>query len=228
MYRKFKVVPVFVLLVAAVLIFSSGVQAGVVPSERIDVPRPQENLILAKDASPAEQEATLALWTRDAIGAAQPLPFPEVAEEAPAGEPAGAPEAVAGGLPDPGADLAAQSQYPEDWQLLAEAVETLPLSPEGPEGTAGVFTGYRGNYFSQMHLYFPWKAIGRLTFSTPSGPASCSASVASPNNIIVTAAHCVYNTSTNQWYSNWAFSPAWRNGSAPYGVFPWTNARVLT
>jgi V8-like Glu-specific endopeptidase len=80
-----------------------------------------------------------------------------------------------------------------------------------------------------MWKEFPWKATGKLYFCTPSGcGASCSASVISGNNIIVTAAHCVYDTDVNRWYSNWVFVPSERNGSAPYGTFSWTGARVLT
>ena len=49
----------------------------------------------------------------------------------------------------------------------------------------------------------------------------------SPNNIIVTAAHCLYDTENNSWMDGWTFVPADRAGAAPYGTFPWTSARVL-
>jgi V8-like Glu-specific endopeptidase len=45
--------------------------------------------------------------------------------------------------------------------------------------------------------------------------------------LIVTAAHCVYDTRANVWYSNFVFVPADRNGAAPYGSFPYSAARVL-
>ena len=66
-----------------------------------------------------------------------------------------------------------------------------------------------------------------MTFTTPAGGASCSATVISGNNI-VTAAHCVYDSSTNRFFSNWAFTPAYRNGSAPYGTFAASSCTVLT
>jgi V8-like Glu-specific endopeptidase len=52
--------------------------------------------------------------------------------------------------------------------------------------------------------------------------------VISGKNIIVTAAHCVYDTVNNRFYTNWSFVPAYRAGAAPYGTFGWTQARVLT
>src|SRR5258708_3104608 len=66
--------------------------------------------------------------------------------------------------------------------------------------------------------------IGNL-FTTP---RTCSASVISGNNIIVTAAHCCYNRSSNSWVGGWSFAPAYNNGNAPYGVFNWLDARVPT
>lgn len=44
----------------------------------------------------------------------------------------------------------------------------------------------------------------------------------------VTAAHCVYDTAVNQFYANWVFTPAFRNGSAPYGSFSATACTILT
>ena len=67
-------------------------------------------------------------------------------------------------------------------------------------------------------------AIGKLF--TNSG--TCSASVISGNNIIVTAAHCCWNRSNNSWIGGWSFAPGYNNGRAPYGVFKWADARVPT
>jgi V8-like Glu-specific endopeptidase len=64
--------------------------------------------------------------------------------------------------------------------------------------------------------------IGKLF--TNSG--TCSASVISGNNIIVTAAHCCWNRSNNSWIGGWSFAPAYNGGNAPYGVFTWADARV--
>ena len=44
----------------------------------------------------------------------------------------------------------------------------------------------------------------------------------------MTAAHCVADYGQSQYYSNWKFTPGYRNGTAPYGVQTVTNAYVLT
>jgi hypothetical protein len=66
-------------------------------------------------------------------------------------------------------------------------------------------------------------AIGKLF--TNSG--TCSASVISGKNIIVTAAHCCWNRATRNWIGGWSFAPAYNTGNAPYGIFIWSQARVL-
>ena len=43
---------------------------------------------------------------------------------------------------------------------------------------------------------FPYKAVGYLTFTMNGGGYRCSASVIG-DNVIVTAAHCVYDTGNN-------------------------------
>jgi len=65
--------------------------------------------------------------------------------------------------------------------------------------------------------------VGKLF--TNSG--TCSASVISSNNIIVTAGHCCWNRTTNAWIGGWSFAPGYNKGNAPYGTFNWADARVL-
>lgn len=65
--------------------------------------------------------------------------------------------------------------------------------------------------------------IGKLFSSA----GTCSASVISGKNIIVTAAHCCWNRSTKNWIGGWSFAPGYNNGNAPYGMFPYAQARVL-
>ena len=66
-------------------------------------------------------------------------------------------------------------------------------------------------------------AIGKLFTNA----GTCTASVISGNNIIVTAGHCCWNRSNNSWIGGWSFAPAYNNGRAPYGVFNWADAEVL-
>jgi V8-like Glu-specific endopeptidase len=65
-------------------------------------------------------------------------------------------------------------------------------------------------------------AIGKLFTSE----GTCSASVVSGKNIIVTAAHCCWDRSKNGWIGGWSFAPGYNNGKAPYGTFNWSDARV--
>ena len=78
-----------------------------------------------------------------------------------------------------------------------------------------------------LQTVYPHRWVGRVTFTTPSGTSFCSGTSIS-NNIMLTAAHCIYDSTNNQFYSNWALSPAYRNGSAPYGTFAATRCWVLT
>lgn len=94
-------------------------------------------------------------------------------------------------------------------------------------GTTQVYTSYLVNSKSALWKVYPHKWVGRLSFRTPSGTSYCSATAISNNNI-VTAAHCVYDTTNNRFYSNWVFSPAYRNGTNPYGTFRATACTVLT
>jgi V8-like Glu-specific endopeptidase len=127
--------------------------------------------------------------------------------------------------------LALQGESPE---AVVDAEETVTEEPVGADvtadtmaGTSGVHTYYDVNAKTALWKLYPHKWDGKFTFTTPSGNASCSAT-AIRNNHIVTAAHCVYDTGSNRWYTNKAFTPAYRNGAAPYGTFPTAGCRVLT
>lgn len=66
---------------------------------------------------------------------------------------------------------------------------------------------------------------GRVFWSCQAGyQSSCSASVipSTSGDVIVTAAHCVYDTDSLSWVTNcnWVFVPGYVNGNAPYGIWP--------
>ena len=98
-------------------------------------------------------------------------------------------------------------------------------------GTGGIpYTTSRVKaYGNNTQFYYPFRAAGRLFFSKPgdSGSYWCSASLITPG-LIVTAAHCVANFGQKQFYQNWTFVPAYRNGHAPYGTFTAVQATILT
>jgi hypothetical protein len=184
--------------------------------------------------SPQQQAAASALWTRRAIANARPLimtdrgksgidaaALDDVALTGPlGGEPAGAAAADA--------DAIARAAFGQDWKATdAASGEVAMMEAAEPTGTSQIYTSYIVNQKTPLWKQYPHKWDGKLTFSTPSGGASCSATSISGNNI-VTAAHCVYDTTGNFFYSNWAFTPAYRNGTTPYGTFTAQTCWVLT
>ena len=64
--------------------------------------------------------------------------------------------------------------------------------------------------------------IGKLFMNE----GTCSASVVSGKNVIVTAAHCCWDRTSKGWTGGWSFAPGYEDGKAPYGVFNWEDARV--
>ena len=103
--------------------------------------------------------------------------------------------------------------------FLTFAVAFVGMAAAGPvSAQTDIFTQYQetGNPNTPA-------AIGKLF----SNAGSCSASVISGNNIIVTAAHCCWDRAKKNWIGGWSFAPAYNNGNAPYGVFNWAQARVL-
>lgn len=149
------------------------------------------------------------------------------------------------GLPNAEANSQAQKDFPEQWKLLRELEQetgdealgtrtsaaakgaTYAAAPvSAPRGTQDVYTSYRGNYWLNQQTAFPWAVVGKLLID---GGGYCTAQSISgaPKNIIVTAAHCVYDVGSG-FKAGWTFVPAERNGAAPYGQFRWASARVLT
>jgi V8-like Glu-specific endopeptidase len=188
-------------------------------------------------ASPEAMQKNVALWTKDARAGAKALASPKftgkpaVSSAAPAGA-AAAPAFSASGAPDPSAMEAARQSFSEEWAEIdaSSAVDmSAAASDIEPTGTSGIYNTYLGNKFYPLYAYFPYYAVGKLYFRTWSGSSAyCSASVVSPNNIIVTAAHCVYDTDANKWQSGWVFVPDERNSVAPFGTFSYYSATVLT
>jgi V8-like Glu-specific endopeptidase len=154
------------------------------------------------------------------------------------------PGIVAGGAAAANAKARAKAAFPAAWaemeatdrMIEAGEIDTEALAnarqPNTRQvtalGTAGVFTRYSGNINTQMWQFAPWNKIGKLYFVTPSGASSyCTANVISQRNIIVTAAHCLY-TRGQGWHRNFRFVPADRFGAAPYGVYGWQSAGIMT
>lgn len=130
------------------------------------------------------------------------------------------------GNPDSNADAEAQSAFPAEWEGLrgSGSIESLDEGgDQGALGTKDVFTQYCENC-GAVNFSFPQRAIGKLFTNA----GTCSASVVSPNNVIVTAAHCCYNRGAGQWIGGYQFAPAYRDGFAPFGMFNWSQATIPT
>ena len=65
------------------------------------------------------------------------------------------------------------------------------------------FTSYGSGYLNFSSYSAP---VGRLYFDTPAGRSTCSGTVVGPN-IVLTAAHCVVDSDTGNFYRNWLFVP---------------------
>jgi V8-like Glu-specific endopeptidase len=69
-----------------------------------------------------------------------------------------------------------------------------------------------------LNTTFPSRASGKLFFTDGASTYVCSASLIK-RGIVVTAAHCLAQFGAKRYYTNFRFIPAYREGSAPYGVW---------
>jgi hypothetical protein len=236
MFQRLKILTIvclFVLLLGAY--FPAQASPPTPPPQEILDPQTQT---VSVTASPETQKAVLKMWTAEEMQAAQPLPMPMVKGEALKEMPVEnglIPGFKPGGAPDPQAEAKAKREFPAAWKSMKQ-VQKAPLSEASPLlnsimspfGTAGRYASYIGNYNWQFWNHFPFKTIGKLYFTDSGGGGHyCTASVISGNNIIVTAAHCLYDTDSDTWYSNWTFVPAIRISTGLFGTFPYIQGRVL-
>jgi V8-like Glu-specific endopeptidase len=66
------------------------------------------------------------------------------------------------------------------------------------------------------------RVIGALFFNNGSGGHYCTASVVRTpkKNMLLTAAHCLYNQTTHGWHRHIVFVPRYSAGRRPYGTWP--------
>jgi V8-like Glu-specific endopeptidase len=181
---------------------------------------PQEAKRLDRYRSRAERLAAKPVDVRKTSGEARP------AAELPASEAAqGEPGSSSTGRPNPRANAEARRLHPNEWRAMQHAgpessIDGLQLDSDGRIriADADIFTQY-----PEVNVAWPEVAIGKLF----NNEGFCSASVVSGNNVIVTAAHCCWDRSQNNWIGGWSFAPAYNNGSTPFGLFGWSSATVL-
>ena len=173
-------------------------------------------------ASQDSATAIAAMWTAEARQAAKPLDVNFKASDLAglsADTSVGAPVYKPGGAPN----AEALAKWTASNNRQATDLPTLQApSLITPQGTKGVFDGYPGNYNSIFYSSYPFYAVGRLYFQDNIGSYWCTAALISPNNVAVTAAHCMWNADAHFWYYNFAFVPDDYYGSGPEGVFPYT------
>lgn len=240
MYTKIKFVSVIMLLALILQMFGSGAKAQTISDASAIVPLNGDASLVAEKVIPlASQKAALKFWTHEALANAQPMEMVDQlgtgeVDQAALLEPqlAGEPGFVPGGTASPNADQIARTAYPKDWKAMEAVTEEtsaadFEMEGFGPQGSSQIFTSYIVNLWAPAQTIYPHKWVGRLSFQVPGGTSYCSATSIS-NNVMLTAAHCVYDSNANKWYSGWVFTPAYRNGSAPYGSFAATTCYVLT
>jgi V8-like Glu-specific endopeptidase len=174
---------------------------------------------------------TLAYWTPERIAAATPMVMIDTGdgeidttaqdEE----EVTGLPVTTPSGEAEPGSDAFHQQNYPDAWEALDNEGDDLnEASASEPAdqiaGSRNTYTYYDVNVKTELWQIYPHRQSGRFLFRNATGGTSSCSGMAISRNHIVLAAHCVYDTGRNVWHSNMAFTPAYRNGSAPFGTFP--------
>ncbi|MFZ2754367.1 MAG: hypothetical protein WAZ48_13090 [Lysobacteraceae bacterium] len=144
------------------------------------------------------------------------------------------PDLAGGGTAPSFGDYMARNDFPDAWKavdrIAAQEDNGVAGAPDvtPQDGAHYPFTRFLGNYYTSQWTVPPWNKIGKLYFNVPGGGSSyCTASVASGNSVILTAAHCVYTRGAG-WNYNFVFVPADRYGAAPYGSYSWQTATILT
>jgi V8-like Glu-specific endopeptidase len=164
--------------------------------------------------SAAEVEA---YWTPDRMRDAKPFPMPSLSQDdiqakgALDTEQASGPfVAVPGALPEGEPTVATQGEVPA--VESGGDIEPLGYSYPPPFTRHAVFP-------AAAYRTYPYITVGKVFFTIPGkGDHVCSGSSA-VGRAVWTAGHCVYTPGTG-WHTNWAFVPAYKNGNAPYGIWP--------
>lgn len=119
-------------------------------------------------------------------------------------------ETIDGYLPDAAVDLVLP---PTRGAPVVEPGIALPVQQGGDELLPGVAHRGSGNLLLTT--------TGRLELSTPGAQYTCSGTVinSATGLIVATAAHCVFDDETRDWYDRITFSPAYERGSAPFGTW---------
>jgi len=161
-------------------------------------PYTREEMMSAKSLDiPAVSEATLQQWAQDQLSGA-------------VYDTKGGPQADPGGLPGgvKAPAVAAEFSVADPVAAALGPVERLGYGYPAPYTRYESFPSY---------TTYPYSTVGKVFFTIPGqGTYVCSASSIGGDAVII-AAHCVQDGTTGQFYTNWSFVPAYKNGATPYG-----------
>lgn len=159
--------------------------------------------------SPGSAQRIREYWTPERLRSARPLPIP-----GPRGKPTPAVHPQTGAT---GPTLRIPGRP-------APATASAPAEPRG--ATASVFEpGYRyvrRVWKASMKLN-PARTLGKVFFVRDDGNNYvCSGAVVNSENrsVVWTAGHCVFDREFRIYHRNWVFVPGYRNGQAPFGIWP--------
>ena len=149
-------------------------------------------------------------WSRARIENVSPAEMPDLAHsDIPSFEdPAGVAQSVAGDAESPEVRMPLRMAKMRRMESLGDYQSFEILDTQAP-----------GN-----------RTAGRIIARNANGTWSCSGTVVTSESesLVMTAAHCLYDTETGQWATRVDFMPGYRNGSTPYGVWTGSDASVLS
>lgn len=100
-------------------------------------------------------------------------------------------------------------------EALAEPNSSSVIEPYLPEGSpTPTGTPYRPNLTVN-----PYKLGGKLIMTFSGGRSSCTATFVGATDVLLTAAHCIYNRTSKEWVKDVAFFRAYDNGGGQ--LFDW-------
>ena len=176
---------------------------------------------LSKESTEAQAAETRAYWTPERLANAQPM-LPKVNQNAVTPEAArqasGTPVSLPGKRPTVtlSPDAATRLYVPAQARIQPEAgdIESQAVGSFGAH-----FTSARVNA-PALETIYPNRTVGKLFFTDNGVDFVCSASVIR-QRIVLTAGHCVHRGSggTGGFHRNFEFVPAFRDRSAPLGIF---------
>jgi V8-like Glu-specific endopeptidase len=119
----------------------------------------------------------------------------------------------------------------------SEGAENAAAEPARSAPRVARNVGADGLHFTSSRLVplsadkaYPYRTVGKLFFTTPEGDMVCSGAVIKPR-LVLTAGHCVHSGKglpVSNYFTNFLFVPAFRNGMAPYGRWDWVNVRTTS